>query len=150
MTKNEKFEWLVSYIESIGLKYTRPKFPEMHTCHLFILRYKIAVHVSNEQDGEFRKKYRKRLFITDDCSIEELKSFVDRFVEHYKYTEEHREEIAEKKRKNMQYHEECWQRHLERLSRREAHLKRLEERKADKEAEKPKRKRQRIVRYEKV
>lgn len=150
MTKEEKFEELVNYVETLGLKYTRPKFPEMHTCHLFVLPYKIAVHIANEQDDEFRKKYKKRLFITDECTMEDLKSFVDRFIEYSKYTYEHREEIAEKKRKNMQYHKECWQRHLDRLARREAHFKRLEERKAEKESEKPKRKRQRIVRYEKV
>ena len=63
---------------------------------------------------------------------------------------EHRDEIRERKQKNLQYSKECWQRHLDRLARREAHEKKIAEIKARKEAEKPKRKRQRIVRYEKV
>lgn len=150
MTKEEKLKELINHVEKLGLKYSRTKFPELHTCHLFVLPYKIAVHICGEKDDEFRKKYKKRIFINDDISIEDIINNFDKLKSELDWAYEHRDEIRAKKEKNMQYHQECWQRHLDRLARREAHEKKEAEIKAKKEAEKPKRKRQRFVRYEKV
>ena len=150
MTKEEKLKELINHVEKLGLKYSKTKFPEMHSCHLFVLPYKIAVHICGINDDEFRKKYKKRIFIHDDISIEDIIHNFDELASKLDWAYEHREEIRERKRKNLQYSQECWQRHLDRLARREAHEKRMAEIKAKKEAEKPKRKRQRIVRYEKV
>lgn len=149
MTKEEKLEEIVKYIESLGLKYTRPKSPEMHTCHLFVCRYKIAFHVCGEHDEEFRVKYKKRkIFIYDDSEIDGLKQVIDRIIEGMNYSYEHRFEIAEKKRKNRQYHLECLARHEERVKRREAHERSVAAKKLEKQE--PKKKRQRIVNVEKV
>jgi hypothetical protein len=150
MTKEEKLNELVNHVEKLGLKYSKTKFPELHTCHLFVLPYKIAVHICGEKDDEFRKKYKKRIFIHDDISVGDIIHNFDELASKLDWAYEHRDEIRERKRKNLQYSQECWQRHLDRLARREAHEKKMAEIKAKKEAEKPKRKRQRIVRYEKV
>ena len=112
--------------------------------------YKIAVHICGEKDDEFRKKYKKRIFIHDDISVDDIIHNFDELASKLDWSYEHRDEILERKQKNLQYSKECWQRHLDRLARREAHEKKIAEIKAMKEAEKPKRKRQRIVRYEKV
>jgi len=150
MTKEEKLKELISYVEKLGLKYSKPKFPELHTCHLFVLPHKIAVHICDDKDDEFRKKYKKRIFINDDISVEDIVNNFDELKSKIDWAYEHREELRERKRQRMQYAEECWQRHLDKLARREAHEKKMAEIKAKKEAEKPKRKRQRIVRHEKV
>lgn len=150
MTKEEKLKELINHVEKLGLKYSKTKFPEMHSCHLFVLPHKIAVHICGINDDEFRKKYKKRIFIHDDISIEDIVNNFDELKSKLDWAYEHRDEIRAKKEKNMQYHQECWQRHLDRLARHEAHEKKMAEIKAKKEAEKPKRKRQRIVRYEKV
>ena len=150
MTKEEKLNELVNHVEKLGLKYSKTKFPKLHTCHLFVLPYKIAVHICGEKDDEFRKKYKKRIFIHDDISIEDIIHNFDELKSKLDWAYEHREELQERKRQRLQYTQECWQRHLDRLARREAHEKKMAEIKAIKEAEKPKRKRQRIIRYEKV
>jgi len=149
MTKEEKLEGLIRHVEKIGLRYTTPKNGG-HLCHLFVLPYKIAVHIGGEQDQEFRKKYKKRVFIRDEESLELIISKFDDFCQALQYHHDHYAEYVEAKRKKMQYHEECWQRHLDKLAKREENKKRMAEIKAKKEAQKPKRKRQRIVRYEKV
>lgn len=150
MTKEEKLKKLINHVEKLGLKYSRTKFPELHTCHLFVLPYKIAVHICGEKDDEFRKKYKKRIFIHEDISVDDIIHNFDELASKLDLSYEHRDEIRERKQKNLQYSKECWQRHLDRLARREAHEKKIAEIKARKEAEKPKRKRKRIVRYEKV
>lgn len=150
MTKEEKLNELVNHVEKLGLKYSKTKFPELHTCHLFVLPYKIAVHLCGINDDAFRKKYRKRIFIRDEDSVEDVIRNFDELASKLDWAYEHRDEIRERKRKNLQYSQECWQRHLDRLARREAHEKKMAEIKARKETEKQKRKRQRIVRYEKV
>ena len=150
MTKEEKLNELIGHVEKLGLKYSKPKFPELHTCHLFVLPYKIAIHICGEKDDEFRKKYKKRIFIHDDISIEDIIHNFDELKSKLDWAYEHREELKERKRQRLQYTQECWQRHLDRLARREAHEKKMAEIKARKEEEKPKRKRQRIVKYEKV
>ena len=150
MTQEEKLKELINHVEKLGLKYSRTKFPKLHTCHLFVLPYKIAVHICGEKDDEFRKKYKKRIFIHDDISVDDIIHDFDELASKLDWAYEHREEIRERKQKNLQYSKECWKRHLDRLARREAHEKKIAEIKARKEAEKPKRKRQRIVRYEKV
>ena len=150
MTQEEKLKELINHVEKLGLKYSRTKFPKLHTCHLFVLPYKIAVHICGEKDEEFRKKYKKSIFIHDDISVDDIIHNFDELASKLEWAYEHREEIRERKQKNLQYSKECWQRHLDRLERREAHEKKIAEIKARKEAEKPKRKRKRIVRYEKV
>ena len=150
MTQEEKLKELINHVEKLGLKYSRTKFPKLHTCHLFVLPYKIAVHICGEKDDEFRKKYKKRIFIHDDISVDDIIHDFDELASKLDWAYEHREEIRERKQKNLQYSKECWQRHLDRLAIREAHEKKISEIKARKEAEKPKRKRKRIVRYEKV
>lgn len=150
MTQEEKLKELINHVEKLGLKYTRTKFPKLHTCHLFVLPYKIAVHICGEKDDEFRKKYKKRIFIHDDISVDDIIHDFDELASKLDWAYEHRDEIRERKHNNLQYSKECWQRHLDRLARREAHEKKIAEIKARKDAEKPKRKRQRIVRYEKV
>jgi hypothetical protein len=150
MTKEEKLKELINHVEKLGLKYSKTKFPEQHTCHLFVLPYRIAVHLCGINDDEFRKKYKKRIFIHNEDSVEDIIRNFDELKGKLDWAYEHREEIREKKRQNLQYAQECWQRHLDRLARREAHEKKMAEIKAKKEAEKPKRKRHRIVRYEKV
>ena len=150
MTQEEKLKELINHVENLGLKYSRTKFPKLHTCHLFVLPYKIAVHICGEKDDEFRKKYKKRIFIHDDISVDDIIHDFDELASKLDWAYEHRDEIRERKQNNLQYSKECWQRHLDRLARREAHEKKIAEIKAMKEAEKPKRKRKRIVRYEKV
>ena len=150
ISTEEKLKELINHVEKLGLKYSKTKFPEMHSCHLFVLPYKIAVHICGEKDDEFRKKYKKRIFIRNEDSIEDIIHNFDELASKLDWAYEHREEIHERKRKNLQYSQECWQRHLDRLARREAQEKKMAEIKARKEAEKPKRKRQRIVRYEKI
>lgn len=150
MTQEEKLKELINHVEKLGLKYTRTKFPKLHTCHLFVLPYKIAVHICGEKDDEFRKKYKKRIFIHDDISVDDIIHDFDELASKLDWAYEHRDEIRERKQKNLQYSKECWKRHLDRLARREAHEKKIAEIKSRKEAEKPKRKRKRIVRYEKV
>ena len=150
MTNEEKLKELINHVEKLGLKYSKTKFPEQHTCHLFVLPNKIAVHLCGINDDEFRKKYKKRIFIHDEDSVEDIIRNFDELKGKLDWAYEHREEIRERKRKNLQYSQECWQRHLDRLARREAHEKKMAEIKAKKKAENPKRKRQRIVRYEKV
>ena len=150
MTQEEKLKKLINHVEKLGLKYSRTKFPELHTCHLFVLPYKIAVHICGEKDDEFRKKYKKRIFIHDDISVDDIIHDFDELASKLDWAYEHRDEIRERKQKNLQYSKECWQRHLDRLARREAHEKKIAEIKARQEADKPKRKRQRIVRSEKV
>ena len=150
MTQEEKLNELINHVEKLGLKYSRTKFPKLHTCHLFVLPYKIAVHICGEKDDEFRKKYKKRIFIHDDISVDDIIHNFDELASKLDWSYEHRDEIRERKQKNLQYSKECWQRHLDRLARREAHEKKISEIKAKKEAEKLKRKRKRIVRYEKV
>ena len=150
MTQEEKLKELINHVEKLGLKYSRTKFPKLHTCHLFVLPYKIAVHICGEKDDEFRKKYKKRIFINDDISVDDIIHNFDELASKLDWSYEHRDEIREIKQKNLQYSKECWQRHLDRLARREAHEKKIAEIKARKETEKPKRKRKRIVRYEKV
>ena len=150
MTQEEKLKKLINHVEKLGLKYSRTKFPELHTCHLFVLPYKIAVHICGEKDDEFRKKYKKRIFIHDDISVDDIIHDFDELASKLDWAYEHRDEIRERKQKNLQYSKECWQRHLDRLARREAHEKKIAEIKSRKESENPKRKRKRIVRYEKV
>lgn len=150
MTQEEKLKGLINHVEKLGLKYSRTKFPKLHTCHLFVLPYKIAVHICGEKDDEFRKKYKKRIFIHDDISVDDIIHNFDELASKLDWYYEHRDEIRERKQKNLQYSKECWQRHLDRLARREAHEKKIAEINARKETEKPKRKRKRIVRYEKV
>ena len=150
MTQEEKLKELINHVEKLGLKYSRTKFPKLHTCHLFVLPYKIAVHICGEKDDEFRKKYKKRIFIHDDISVDDIIHNFDELASKLDWAYEHRDEIRERKQKNLQYSKECWKRHLDRLARREAHEKKIAEIKARKEAEKQKRKRKRIVRYEKV
>lgn len=150
MTQEEKLKELINHVEKLGLKYSRTKFPKLHTCHLFVLPYKIAVHICGEKDDEFRKKYKKRIFIHDYTSVDDIIHDFDELASKLDWAYEHRDEIRERKQKNLQYSKECWQRHLDRLARREAHEKKIADIKARKEAEKPKRKRKRIVRYEKV
>ena len=150
MTQEEKLKELINHVEKLGLKYSRTKFPKLHTCHLFVLPYKIAVHICGEKDDEFRKKYKKRIFIHDDISVDDIIHDFDELASKLDWAYEHREEIRERKQKNLQYSKECWQRHLDRLARREAHEKKIAEIKSKKESENPKRKRKRIVRYEKV
>ena len=72
MTQEEKLKELRNHVEKLGLKYSRTKFPKLHTCHLFVLPYKIAVHICGEKDDEFRKKYKKRIFIHDDISVDDI------------------------------------------------------------------------------
>ena len=150
MTQEEKLKELINHVEKLGLKYSRTKFPKLHTCHLFVLPYKIAVHICGEKDDEFRKKYKKRIFIHDDISVDDIIHDFDELASKLDWAYEHREEIRERKQKNLQYSKECWKRHLDRLARREAHEKKIAEIKSRKESENPKRKRKRIVRYEKV
>ena len=150
MTQEEKLKKLINHVEKLGLKYSRTKFQELHTCHLFVLPYKIAVHICGEKDDEFRKKYKKRIFIHDDISADDIIHNFDELASKLDWAYEHRDEIRERKQKNLQYSKECWQRHLDRLARREAHEKKIAEIKSRKESENPKRKRKRIVRYEKV
>ena len=150
MTQEEKLKELINHVEKLGLKYSRTKFPELHTCHLFVLPYKIAVHICGEKDDEFRKKYKKRIFIHDDISVDDIIHDFDELASKLDWAYEHRDEIRERKQKNLQYSKECWQRHLDRLARRETHEKKIAEIKSRKESENPKRKRKRIVRYEKV
>lgn len=150
MTKEEKLKKLINHVEKLGLKYSRTKFPELHTCHLFVLPYKIAVHICGEKDDEFRKKYKKRIFIHEDISVDDIIHNFDELASKLDWSYEHRDEIRERKQKNLQYSKECWKRHLDRLARREAHEKKIAEIKSRKESENPKRKRKRIVRYEKV
>ena len=150
MTQEEKLKKLINHVEKLGLKYSRTKFPELHTCHLFVLPYKIAVHICGEKDDEFRKKYKKRIFIHDDISVDDIIHNFDELASKLDWAYEHREEIRERKQKNLQYSKECWQRHLDRLARREEYEKKIAEIKSRKESENPKRKRKRIVRYEKV
>ena len=150
MTQEEKIKELINHVEKLGLKYSRTKFPELHTCHLFVLPYKIAVHICGEKDDEFRKKYKKRIFIHEDMSVDDIIHNFDKLASKLDWAYEHRDEILERKQKNLQYSKECWQRHLDRLARREAHEKKIAEIKSRKESENPKRKRKRIVRYEKV
>ena len=150
MTQEEKLKELINHVEKLGLKYSRTKFPKLHTCHLFILPYKIAVHICGEKDDEFRKKYKKRIFIHEDISVDDIIHNFDELASKLDWAYEHRDEIRERKQKNLQYSKECWQRHLDRLERREAHEKKIAEIKSRKESENPKRKRKRIVRYEKV
>lgn len=150
MTKEEKLKKLINHVEKLGLKYSRTKFPELHTCHLFVLPYKIAVHICGEKDDEFRKKYKKRIFIHEDISVDDIIHNFDELASKLDWAYEHRDEIRERKQKNSQYSKECWKRHLDRLARREAHEKKIAEIKSRKESENPKRKRKRIVRYEKV
>ena len=150
MTQEEKLKELINHVEKLGLKYSRTKFPKLHTCHLFVLPYKIAVHICGEKDDEFRKKYKKRIFIHDDISVDDIIHDFDELASKLDWAYEHREEIRERKQKNLQYSKECWQRHLDRRARREAHEKKISEIKSRKESENPKRKRKRIVRYEKV
>ena len=150
MTQEEKLKELINHVEKLGLKYSRTKFPKLHTCHLFVLPYKIAVHICGEKDDEFRKKYKKRIFIHDDISVDDIIHNFDELASKLDWAYEHRDEIRERKQKNLQYSKECWQRHLDRLERREAHEKKIAEIKSRKESENPKRKRKRIVRYEKV
>ena len=150
MTQEEKLKELINHVEKLGLKYSRTKFPKLHTCHLFVLPYKIAVHICGEKDDEFRKKYKKRIFIHDDISVDDIIHDFDELASKLDWAYEHREEIRERKQKNLQYSKECWKRHLDRLARREAHEKKIAEIKSRKESENPKRKRKRIDRYEKV
>ena len=150
MTQEEKLKELINHVEKLGLKYSRTKFPELHTCHLFVLPYKIAVHICGEKDDEFRKKYKKRIFIHEDISVDDIIHNFDELASKLDWAYEHRDEIRERKQKNLQYSKECWNRHLARLARREAHEKKIAEIKSRKESENPKRKRKRIVRYEKV
>ena len=150
MTQEEKLKELINHVEKLGLKYSRTKFPKLHTCHLFVLPYKIAVHICGEKDDEFRKKYKKRIFIHEDISVDDIIHNFDELASKLDWAYEHRDEIRERKQKNLQYSKECWQRHLDRLARREAHEKKIAEIKSKKESENPKRKRKRIVRYEKV
>ena len=150
MTQEEKLKKLINHVEKLGLKYSRTKFPKLHTCHLFVLPYKIAVHICGEKDDEFRKKYKKRIFIHEDISVDDIIHNFDELASKLDWAYEHRDEIRERKQKNLQYSKECWQRHLDRLARREAHEKKIAEIKSRKESENPKRKRKRIVRYEKV
>ena len=150
MTQEEKLKKLINHVEKLGLKYSRTKFPELHTCHLFVLPYKIAVHICGEKDDEFRKKYKKRIFIHEDMSVDDIIHNFDELASKLDWAYEHRDEIRERKQKNLQYSKECWKRHLDRLARREAHEKKIAEIKSRKESENPKRKRKRIVRYEKV
>lgn len=150
MTQEEKLKKLINHVEKLGLKYSRTKFPELHTCHLFVLPYKIAVHICGEKDDEFRKKYKKRIFIHEDMSVDDIIHNFDELASKLDWAYEHRDEIRERKQKNLQYSKECWKKHLDRLARREAHEKKIAEIKSRKESEKPKRKRKRIVRYEKV
>ena len=150
MTQEEKLKKLINHVEKLGLKYSRTKFPELHTCHLFVLPYKIAVHICGEKDDEFRKKYKKRIFIHEDMSVDDIIHNFDELASKLDWSYEHRDEIRERKQKNLQYSKECWQRHLDRLARCEAHDKKIAEIKSRKESENPKRKRKRIVRYEKV
>lgn len=150
MTQEEKLKELINHVEKLGLKYSRTKFPELHTCHLFVLPYKIAVHICGEKDDEFRKKYKKRIFIHEDMSVDDIIHNFDELASKLAWAYEHRDEIRERKQKNLQYSKECWKRHLDRLARREAHEKKIADIKSRKESENPKRKRKRIVRYEKV
>ena len=150
MTQEEKLKELINHVEKLGLKYSRTKFPKLHTCHLFVLPYKIAVHICGEKDDEFRKKYKKRIFIHEDISVDDIIHNFDELASKLDWAYEHRDEISERKQKNLQYSKECWKRHLDRLARREAHEKKIAEIKSRKESENPKRKRKRIVRYEKV
>ena len=111
MTQEEKLKELINHVEKLGLKYSRTKFPKLHTCHLFVLPYKIAVHICGEKDDEFRKKYKKRIFIHDDISVDDIIHNFDELASKLDWAYEHREEIRERKQKNLQYSKECWQRH---------------------------------------
>ena len=99
--EEEKLKKLINHVEKLGLKYSRTKFPKLHTCHLFVLPYKIAVHICGEKDDEFRKKYKKRIFIHDDISVDDIIHNFDELASKLDWAYEHRDEIRERKQKNL-------------------------------------------------
>ena len=118
-------------------------------CLIAIVAFSISC-VSAADSNEIVMNSSDAIGISEDISVDDIIHNFDELASKLDWAYEHRDEIRERKQKNLQYSKECWQRHLDRLARREAHEKKIAEIKARKEAEKPKRKRQRIVRYEKV
>lgn len=129
MTNIEKLDAVERHVKSLGLTYNRTKHPELHSCHLYIFPQRIAIHICGERDDEFRKKYKRRLYINDSTNVDDLNKSLDEFIDNLNYYYAHRDEINAKKQQGHQYHLECLARHEERVKRREAHERRLEEKK---------------------
>lgn len=140
MTKEEKLELVKKFLEENGIDYSIPK-KEFPLCHLFAKgHYNIAVHMSNEQDDDFFKKYRNNarpLFIRDDETSDFILEKMNNLIEKANKYRELRNEMRDKKQQGREMNERNWQRHLEKLAEKERR-------------NKPKRKRIRIVRGEPV
>ena len=140
MTKEEKLEVVKKFLEDNDIEYNLTK-KENPLCHLYVKgHYNIAVHMSNDQDDDFFKKYRdnaRPLFIRDEETPDFILEKMNNLMENANRYRELRKEMREKKQKGIEQNERNWQRHLEKLAERE-------------KKNKPKRKRIRIIHGEPV
>lgn len=140
MTKEEKLEVVKKFLEDKGIEYNLPK-KDNPLCHLYAKgHYNIAVHMSNEQDDDFFKKYRNNarpLFIRDEETSDFILEKMNNLIEKANRYRELKIVMKEKKRIGREQNERNWQRHLEKLAEKERR-------------NKPKRKRIRIIHGEPV
>ena len=169
MTNEEKLDAVRQYLDENKIPYTTPKDKENHLCDLFMTDKNVAIHISNDRDEEFFQKYRKMrpVFIRDDETIEYIMFKIDNTIKTHhihdprrrlaKYQKQAKKEglsldeynVLRKKRR-----EEIYENTRKKNERRKRQAERDERRKRKAEMaalkKKPKRKRKRIVRYEKV
>lgn len=140
MTKEEKLELVKKFLDAKGIEYCLP-LKDNPLCHLYAKgHYNIAVHMSNEQDDDFFKKYRNNarpLFIRDEETSDFILEKMNNLIEKANRYRELKKVMMEKKRQGREMNERNWQRHLEKLAEKERR-------------NKPKRKRIRIIHGEPV
>lgn len=152
MSNEQKMEIVKAYLDGKGIKHDENHVSE--TCGviipLYIPEYRLAIHIGDDQ--EFFNAVKTScfpIFIRDEDTDEKV-------MEKLRNTIAKSADIRDKeavKARNKAYDEECWQRHMEKVARKEAVKKEMEEirrRKEEKKAKAARPKRKRIVRYEKV
>ena len=137
MTQEEKLELVKKFFDNKGIKYRVPK-KEDYLCDVYAYgKYKISVHVSNNRDKDFFKKYNYRypVYIREEETIDFILEKLENVISRIEAKKKKIEEQKEKKIKNIEQNRLNWERHLEKL--------RLK-------AKSTKKKRARIIRYEPV
>ena len=154
MSDKEKLKALKKFLKDRGISYWKnvsTKFGVTLDLSLMVNGWLIAVHLSDDNDNEFYKKIvhcYKPFFIRDDESVEFVIEKMTNLISELNNKQsfkEHLEEVAKRKERNRKYYEECLERHQKNIDKA---IKKTKNRRP--ETPQPKRKRQRIIRVEKI
>lgn len=71
MTNKEKLEAVKNFCRENNIDFTERKKPE-GLCDVFLTKFYVAIHISNEKDAEFYERYKGKnpVFIREEESVE--------------------------------------------------------------------------------